>query len=153
MSHLAAPRRRRFQSVSKGHNAGHNQRRILAQRMTHDHIRAKTKPFQQPVHGNIHRQHGRLGDFRLHQVEGGFIYGRAVVRVYKNIVGQRFAQNRRHHRIRLVKHGLHFRVNGRQFPPHVHILAALAGKKEGDLTRRPSRTAINALRLHRFPGR
>jgi hypothetical protein len=99
LGHLRAARGRGFQRMGKGHDPGGNQRRVFAQRVAHHHVGLKAVALQQLVDGDVHRQHGGLGDFRLHQVKGGLVDGVGVVGVYKDVAGERLAQDRRHHRV------------------------------------------------------
>ena len=87
LAHFAPTRRGRFQGVGKGHNAGSNQGGIFAQRVAHHHVGFKAVALQQAQNGDVEREHGRLGDGGLHQVELGLAHLGLIVGVYKKVVG------------------------------------------------------------------
>ena len=83
--HLAAASGGGFQRLLEGHDAGGHQRAVLAQRVTHDHVGLEAELGQQAAHGFIQRQHGRLGDLGLHQIEIGLADGVLVVGVDEQV--------------------------------------------------------------------
>ena len=149
--HLAPTAGGGFQRFGEGQDAGGHQRAVLAQRVAHDHVGGEAVVGQQPADGLVQRQHGRLGDLRLHQVEVGLIDGRFVVAVNEQIAAQRAAENGLHDGVGLVQRGLDRGREGGQLAPHVDVLAALAGEEEGQLARLRAVAAEDALRFHRFP--
>ena len=134
------------------HDAGGDEGAVLAQAVAHDHVRVDAVLGQQLINGGVHRQHGRLGDGRLHQIEFGLFHGRRVVAVHEDVAGERAAEDGRHHPVGVGEQALDHRLAGGQVAAHVGILAALAGEEEGDLTWRLAAAAEDALRHQRFPG-
>ncbi len=151
LGHLCAACGRGFKRLRKGHNARGNQRGVLAQRVTHGHVGRKAIITQQQQHGGIQRQHGRLGNRRLHQVLLHLLDGGGIGAVNKDVGGERAAQNGGHHAVGFGKDTRHRGRQRSQFAAHVGILAALAGEKEGNLARARSAAAEDALALQRLP--
>ena len=151
VGHLPAAPGGRFQCLGEGQHPGGDERAVLAQRVAHDHVGGEAIVGQQPANGLVQRQHGRLGDFGLHQVEVGLVDGRLVVAVDEQVAAERAAEDGLHDGIGLVERGLHRRRDGGQFAAHVDVLAALAGEEEGQLARFGAPAAEDALRFHRLP--
>ncbi len=119
--------------------------------MSHDDVGLEAVVSQQRHDGGVEGEHGWLADFRLHQVKGGLHDGGLVIRIDEDVVGERLAQNRRHHGVGVGKDLGHGGRQLRQFTPHVDVLAALPGEHEGDFSGGFAAAAEDALRLHRFP--
>ena len=150
-AHFAATGGGGFQIVLEGHNAGSHQRRILPKRMSHYHVRVEAVGLQQPQQRRVQCEHRRLRDLRLHQIKFRLHECVGIVAVHEDIIGQRFAQNRRHHAVRLAEHLRHDGCGADQVAPHVHVLAPLTGEEKGDLPFGRAATAEDALRLQRLP--
>jgi hypothetical protein len=74
--------------------------------VAHDHVGREAVVGQQAADGFIQRQHGRLGDLGLHQVEVGLVDGRFVVAINKQIAAEGAAEDGLHDGVSLVERGL-----------------------------------------------
>ena len=103
LGHLGAACGRCLQRLRKGHDACRDQRCILAQRVAHGHVGREAVVAQQQQHGRVQRQHGGLGNRRLHQVFFHLLDGNGVCTVHKDVGGERAPQDGRHHAVRFDK--------------------------------------------------
>ena len=121
--------------------------------MTHNHVGLEAVLGQQPPHGFVGGEHSRLGDGRLHQVHLRLHHRALVLRVDKDVAGQRAAEDGRHDLVGLCERLGHDLLAGGEFAAHVHVLAALARKEEGQLAWLGAAAPEDALGLKSLPGR
>ena len=152
LRHFATAPGGRFQRFGKGQDARRHQRAVFAKRVTHHQIGLEPVIGEQPANGLVHRQHGRLGDLRLHQVQVGLADGAGILRIDEQIGRQRSAEDGLHDRVGLIESPLNRRRYGGQLLTHVDVLAALSREEESKLARLWPAAAENALCFHGFPG-
>ena len=119
--------------------------------MPHHHVGLESKLGKQFINRGIEREHRGLCNRRLLQFFVRAFQNIRVGALHKYITRQRFAQNRRHHLVRIRKHLRDRRRIRGEFASHVQVLRTLSRKQKRDFALRIAAAAKNALRLQRFP--
>ncbi len=137
VGHLAAAGAHRLQRVGERQPAGGDQRAVLAEAVAHHHVGHHAVGREQPGERGVDGQHRRLRDGGPAQVLFGARHGGGVARVDEQVVGERLAEERGHHPIRLGEGVARHRLGGRELLAHVRVLRSLSGVEERNFRRGP----------------
>ncbi len=131
--HLAAAGADRLQCGLERQCARGHECAVLADAVTHHHVRPDAVRGEQPGERQVAGHHGRLGDLGLQKLLLELGDRVLVVLVDEDVAGQRLAEQRRHDLVGLRERLRHDRLGVAQFAQHVDVLRALAGVEEGHL--------------------
>ena len=130
---------------------GRHERTVLAETVTHHHVRHHAVGCQEALQGDVRRQYRRLRYCRLPESVVGGLFLQWTFGIDKQVVGQGTAQQRLHDLVRLAEGLGHDRLIGGQLPQHVQVLRPLPGEEHRDLGR-PARSEEDAAAPQGLPG-
>ena len=90
--HLAAARADRLEGVVERHDAGGDERAVLAEAVPHHHVGHDAVGAEEAREREVGREHGRLGDLGLLQLLLGLGHGAGVLAVDEDVLAERPAR-------------------------------------------------------------
>ena len=130
--HLASAACNSVQRVVVGERPCGNERAVLAEAVTHHHVRVDAVGRQQLREGEVDGQHGRLGDLRFPQLHVALLHRGRVIGVGEDVVGERLAEDRLHDCVGIAEGLLDDRLAVAERIEHVDVLGALPCVEEGN---------------------
>ena len=152
LAHLTAARAHRLERVLEGERPCRHQRSVLAKAVAHDDVGHDPVGREKPGQGQVGGHDRRLSDLGLAQRLVGSRDGGRILRVHKDVLAERPAEQGGHDPVGVGKGLGDDRLDLAQRRQHVHVLGSLAGVQEGDLGRLTA-TAVDAAGAQRLPHR